>query len=536
MMENLTIKKVISNVDSSDITKNELYFVRTGIGFDVFLSDMTGSILYKINTDESAVFRSKLKKIYESSDDVIIDDSLDLCISKLQNQINILKDEKIKDISVKSEKNLENNIDVTLSLTFGKDIKKDITFTIDMPTEKQIESSDILNTKIGSITDIEYSKISEDDSIKESIIKLDNKNIEIEYDKSKNILSLKNGEDTSQVTIQSGNSTGKSTQINSGDNFPDNPENGSIFIGKSNTTIFTYDKPTSQWIPIGNYTPIKKYNLYKTNDILNLNQNNFEIDYTDFLYEKIYSDNVLKVDVRNPLMLIKENKVKKNYVSKYVIGGAGNTKKIKHTKYVSNSSNSIKSTPVEEEYNSPNIPKITNKIGNNESSFAVLTHIPNFSLDSYSEDLNGFTINGENMFDYDTLSISDCLLSVCTIYKCGNNVVLENSSSDSYVEIVFDIYKGKDTVNATPAGLMLASGDYENDISYTYFNRDTYFDGVDFTKSDEIEINQNLINICDAEFDGGVDSYYYTLKDQSKTAVIYNDYKYYITLAPKPKS
>lgn len=51
-MASLFVEKVVSVLPST-LTPNAIYYVRTGAGFDIYVSDVTGAVAHKLNPPES---------------------------------------------------------------------------------------------------------------------------------------------------------------------------------------------------------------------------------------------------------------------------------------------------------------------------------------------------------------------------------------------------------------------------------------------------------------------------------------------------
>lgn len=64
MTQALLMQKVVATLPAQ-LTPNTLYFVRTGVGFDLFLSDTTGAVAYAVNTPppERRVRRNGLNNV-----------------------------------------------------------------------------------------------------------------------------------------------------------------------------------------------------------------------------------------------------------------------------------------------------------------------------------------------------------------------------------------------------------------------------------------------------------------------------------------
>ncbi len=85
----LRIEKVVSTLPDP-ISASTLYFVRAGLGIDVYVSDSSGIIAHKVNVSEDQVLATKLGQIYNGDEDVTVDDSILMAISKLDNKLKAL--------------------------------------------------------------------------------------------------------------------------------------------------------------------------------------------------------------------------------------------------------------------------------------------------------------------------------------------------------------------------------------------------------------------------------------------------------------
>ena len=85
----LRIEKVVSTLPDP-ISASTLYFVRVGLGIDVYVSDSSGIIAHKVNVSEDQVLATKLGQIYNGDEDVTVDDSILMAISKLDNKLKAL--------------------------------------------------------------------------------------------------------------------------------------------------------------------------------------------------------------------------------------------------------------------------------------------------------------------------------------------------------------------------------------------------------------------------------------------------------------
>lgn len=82
----LRIEKVVGRLPEP-ITASTLYFVRVGLGLDIYVSDSDGAVAHKVNVDQNQVLLTKLNDLYVSDLDVTEDDSLLSAISKLNTKV-----------------------------------------------------------------------------------------------------------------------------------------------------------------------------------------------------------------------------------------------------------------------------------------------------------------------------------------------------------------------------------------------------------------------------------------------------------------
>ena len=80
------VEKIIGSLPSA-LDENTLYFVRTGTGFSLYFTDATGMIAHNLNSDNIAILNTQIKKLVEQNEVVIVGDSLEVAIGKLQTQL-----------------------------------------------------------------------------------------------------------------------------------------------------------------------------------------------------------------------------------------------------------------------------------------------------------------------------------------------------------------------------------------------------------------------------------------------------------------
>ena len=80
------IEKVVGKLPEP-ITASTLYFVRVGLGLDIYVSDSDGMIAHKVNTDQNQVLLTKLNDLFSSDAPVTEDDSILSAIGKLNTQV-----------------------------------------------------------------------------------------------------------------------------------------------------------------------------------------------------------------------------------------------------------------------------------------------------------------------------------------------------------------------------------------------------------------------------------------------------------------
>jgi len=85
----LRIEKVVGRLPDP-ITASTLYFVRVGLGLDIYVSDSDGMVAHKVNTDQDQVLLTKLSELFVSNAPVTEDDSILSAISKLNTQVQSL--------------------------------------------------------------------------------------------------------------------------------------------------------------------------------------------------------------------------------------------------------------------------------------------------------------------------------------------------------------------------------------------------------------------------------------------------------------
>ena len=114
----LRIEKVVGRLPDS-ITASTLYFVRVGLGLDIYVSDSDGIVAHKVNTDSDQVLLTKLHELYSSDSDVTSDDTIGMAISKLTNKVSQLSSAisgKL-DIGAEAETSKKWTNPITLSLS-----------------------------------------------------------------------------------------------------------------------------------------------------------------------------------------------------------------------------------------------------------------------------------------------------------------------------------------------------------------------------------------------------------------------------------
>ena len=114
----LRIEKVVGRLPDS-ITASTLYFVRVGLGLDIYVSDSDGLVAHKVNTDSDQVLLTKLHELYSSDSDVTPDDTIGMAISKLTNKVSQLSSAlsgKL-DIGAEAETSKKWTNPITLSLS-----------------------------------------------------------------------------------------------------------------------------------------------------------------------------------------------------------------------------------------------------------------------------------------------------------------------------------------------------------------------------------------------------------------------------------
>lgn len=82
----LRIEKVISRLPDP-ISASTLYFVRVGLGLDIYVTDSDGHVAHKVNVDHDQVLLTKINNLYTSNDLITEDDSILSAISKLNTQV-----------------------------------------------------------------------------------------------------------------------------------------------------------------------------------------------------------------------------------------------------------------------------------------------------------------------------------------------------------------------------------------------------------------------------------------------------------------
>lgn len=114
----LRIEKVVGRLPDP-ITASTLYFVRVGLGLDIYVSDSDGIVAHKVNTDSDQVLLTKLHELYSSDSDVTSDDTIGMAISKLTNKVSQLSSAlsgKL-DIGAEAETSKKWTNPITLSLS-----------------------------------------------------------------------------------------------------------------------------------------------------------------------------------------------------------------------------------------------------------------------------------------------------------------------------------------------------------------------------------------------------------------------------------
>ena len=114
----LRIEKVVGRLPAP-ITASTLYFVRVGLGLDIYVSDSDGIVAHKVNTDSDQVLLTKLHELYSSDSDVTSDDTIGMAISKLTNKVSQLSSAlsgKL-DIGAEAETSKKWTNPITLSLS-----------------------------------------------------------------------------------------------------------------------------------------------------------------------------------------------------------------------------------------------------------------------------------------------------------------------------------------------------------------------------------------------------------------------------------
>ena len=89
----LRIEKVVGRLPEP-LFASTLYFVRVGLGFDIYVTDNEGQVAHKVNVDQDQVLLTKLNELYSSNSPVTEDDTVLSAISKLNNQVQSLAQER----------------------------------------------------------------------------------------------------------------------------------------------------------------------------------------------------------------------------------------------------------------------------------------------------------------------------------------------------------------------------------------------------------------------------------------------------------
>lgn len=82
----LRIEKVIGRLPDV-LFASTLYFVRVGLGLDIYVTDSDGMVAHKVNTDQDQVLFTQLNELYSSNQPITTDDTIISAISKLNNQV-----------------------------------------------------------------------------------------------------------------------------------------------------------------------------------------------------------------------------------------------------------------------------------------------------------------------------------------------------------------------------------------------------------------------------------------------------------------
>lgn len=85
----LRIEKVVGRLPEP-LFASTLYFVRVGLGLDIYVTDNEGQMAHKVNVDQDQVLLTKLNELYSSNSPVTEDDTVLSAISKLNNQVQSL--------------------------------------------------------------------------------------------------------------------------------------------------------------------------------------------------------------------------------------------------------------------------------------------------------------------------------------------------------------------------------------------------------------------------------------------------------------
>ena len=140
----LRIEKVIGRLPDV-LFASTLYFVRVGLGLDIYVTDFEGQAAHKVNTDHDQVLLTKLHQVYTDNSEITEDDTILSALLKLNTRVGQLSSAlsgKL-DIGAEAVTSKQWTIAINLSLVGGvkgsvqvdgsKDVAIDVTLSdIDM--------------------------------------------------------------------------------------------------------------------------------------------------------------------------------------------------------------------------------------------------------------------------------------------------------------------------------------------------------------------------------------------------------------------
>ena len=138
----LRIEKVVGSLPDP-ITASTLYFVRVGLGLDIYVSDSDGMVAHKVNTDGDQVLLTRLHELYNSDSDVTADDTIGMAISKLTNKVNQLSSALSGKLDIGAEAETSKKWTNPITLSLSGALRGEVSFDGSQNVELEVTLLDI---------------------------------------------------------------------------------------------------------------------------------------------------------------------------------------------------------------------------------------------------------------------------------------------------------------------------------------------------------------------------------------------------------